>query len=79
MQTPFIYGEKDVPNVHVFGRLLLNQLQSPWQKVNLSRYEYGDPRMKPGENEIFKRQRQRDRDKRQKFVSLREELRKVKQ
>ena len=33
MQTPFIYGEKDVPNVHVFGRLLLNQLQSPWQKV----------------------------------------------
>ena len=49
------------------------------KSFNLSRYEYGDPRMKPGENEIFKRQRQRDRDKRQKFVSLREELRKVKQ
>ena len=35
--------------------------------------------MKPRENEIFKRQRKRDRDKRQKFVFLREELRKVKQ
>ena len=49
------------------------------KSFNLSRYEYGDPRMKPRENEIFKRQRKRDRDKRQKFVFLREELRKVKQ